>query len=177
MEDDLALATELSRALKAQHYAVTHAPDGRTGLDLAHGGTFDVMVVDRMLPDLDGLTLVSRLRAEEVRTPVLFLTALSRVDERVRGLTAGGDDYLAKPFDMAELVARLEVIQRRGVPDGTATVLELGPLRLDLLERKAFRDGRDLALLPHEFRLLAFLVRQNGRLVTREVLLERVWNY
>jgi two-component system OmpR family response regulator len=99
------------------------------------------------------------------------------VDERVRGLTAGGDDYLTKPFDPAELVARPEVIQRRSVPDGTATMLELGPLRLDLLERKAFRDGRDLGLLPHEFRLLAFLVRQNDRLVTREMLLERVWNY
>lgn len=177
VEDDLVLASELGRALEAQSYAVTHALDGRTGLDLARGGTFDVMVVDRMLPDLDGLTLVSHLRAEGVRTPVLFLTALGRVDERVRGLTVGGDDYVTKPFDMAELVARLEVIQRRGVPDGTATMLELGPLRLDLLERKAFRDGRDLGLLPHEFRLLAFLVRQNGRLVTREMLLERVWNY
>ena len=176
-EDDRPLAAELGAALERHDYAVTHAHDGLRALDLARTGSFDVMIVDRMMPKLDGLSLVSQLRAEGARTPALFLTALSRVDERVRGLTAGGDDYLAKPFEMTELIARLDAIQRRALPDSASTVLEIGPLRLDLIERKAFRDGRELGLLAHEFRLLAFLARHHDEVVTREMLLERVWNY
>ena len=175
IEDDRTLATELRGMLAGHGYVVDHAADGVAGYGLASTGQFSVMIVDRMLPGIDGLTLVKRLRDAGVATPVLFLTAVSRVEERVRGLMAGGDDYLVKPFDTAELVARLDVIQRRNVP--AASVVELGPLRLDLLERKASRNGRDLELMPHEFRLLAYLVAHAGVVVSKETLLVEVWNY
>jgi two-component system OmpR family response regulator len=176
-EDDLVLAVDLCVVLERHGYLVTHAPDGASAFALARSQHFDVMVIDRMLPGMDGLDLLKQLRLDGHRMPALFLTALARVDERIRGLQAGADDYLTKPFEMDELLVRLEVIQRRIVPESAETVLELGPLRLDLLERRAFRNGRELGLQGHEFLLLAFLVRHHDRLVTRDTLLEKVWNY
>ncbi len=134
------------------------------------------MIVDRLLPEIDGLTIIETLRREQVRTPVLVLSALGAVDERVRGLRAGGDDYLAKPFAMVELVARLDALLRRP-SDSRETTLRVGPLALDLIERTARRGERAIELLPREFRLLEYLVRHEGQIVTRAMLFEEVWNY
>lgn len=176
VEDDAGLAAELMRLLGRAAYRVTCAGDGETGLARALAEDFDAIVLDRMLPRLDGMALLGRLRDKGRRSPVLFLTALSSVDERVRGLTAGGDDYLVKPFEPAELLARLDTIQRRHA-DATETTRRLGPLKLDLLERRAFREGRDLELLAHEFRLLDYMMRHAGEVLTREMILFDVWNY
>ncbi len=157
-------------------YDVAWEADGQDGLPRATAGDFDAIVLDRMLPRLDGLTVMRRLCETGRHSPVLFLTALSTVDERVRGLRAGSDDYLVKPFEPAELIARLETIQRLQA-EATETVLRVGPLKLDLLARKAFRDGRDLDLLAHEFRLLEYLMRRPGKVLTREMILLDVWNY
>jgi two-component system, OmpR family, response regulator len=134
------------------------------------------MIVDRMLPGLDGLEIIATLRREQLHTPVLVLSALGSVDDRVRGLRAGGDDYLAKPFALVELVARLEALLRRPV-EGRETILRAGPLELDLIERSARRGGRAIDLLPREFQLLEFMMRREGQVVTRAMLLEEVWNY
>jgi two-component system OmpR family response regulator len=176
VEDDAVLAAELQVLLGRAGYQVTWAADGQDGLERALASDFDAIVLDRMLPRLDGLAVLQRLRDKGRRSPVLFLTALSAVDERVRGLQAGGDDYLVKPFDPAELLARLETIQRRQA-EASETMLRLGPLKLDLLARRAFRDGRDLGLLPHEFRLLEYMVRRPNKVLTREMILLDVWNY
>jgi two-component system OmpR family response regulator len=134
------------------------------------------MIVDRLLPGLDGLTIIEVARKEQVRTPVLVLSALGAVDDRVRGLRAGGDDYLTKPFAIAELIARIEALLRRP-GESRDTVLRVGPLELDLLERNAKRDGRPVDLLPREFRLLEYMMRRQGQLLTRAMLFEEVWNY
>jgi two-component system, OmpR family, response regulator len=152
------------------------AADGTEGLERARTGGWDVLVVDRLLPELDGLSVIETLRSEGIRTPVLVLSALNAVNERVRGLRAGGDDYLAKPFALSELAARLEALLRRPA-DPRETVLRVGPLELDLLARTALRGRRTLELLPREFQLLEYMMRREGQVLTRAMLLENVWNY
>ena len=176
IEDDAETAAEIVEDFTAAGFSVTRESTGPAGLARATAETFDVITLDRLLPDLDGLALLDRLRAAGVRTPVLVLSALSSVDDRVRGLRAGGDDYLAKPFFAAELRARVEVLARRPT-DAQQTVLRFEDLEIDLLERRAHRAGRDLDLVPREFKLLEFLVRHAGQVVTRAILFEGVWRY
>ncbi len=177
IEDDRQMADYLRKALTEVGALVDHAADGREGLLLAAGGDFDVLIVDRMLPGLDGLGIVRTLRASGNRTPVLFLSALGEVDDRVEGLRAGGDDYLIKPFAFSELHARVEALLRRGVADAPETRLRVADLEMDLLKREVVRAGRAIQLQPREFRLLECLMRHAGQVVTRTMLLEQVWDY
>jgi two-component system OmpR family response regulator len=155
---------------------VERAADGTEGLERARADSWDVLLVDRMLPGLDGLAIVETLRTEGIKTPVLVLSALNAVNDRVRGLRAGGDDYLAKPFALEELAARLEALLRRP-SDPRETLLRVGPLELDLIARVARRGHRELELLPREFQLLEYMMRREGQVLTRAMLLENVWNY
>ncbi|MGH6994472.1 MAG: winged helix-turn-helix domain-containing protein [Stellaceae bacterium] len=177
IEDDRAAAAYIAKGLAESGYVVDQAFEGRDGLFMATGGTYDALIVDRMLPNMDGLSVISALRTAEVRTPVLILSALGAVDDRVKGLRAGGDDYLVKPFAFAELLARIEALLRRGPPVQTTTKLKVGDLELDLLARTVSRQGRPMDLLPREFSLLEFLMRHAGQVVTRTMLLESVWDY
>jgi two-component system, OmpR family, response regulator len=177
IEDDRDAATWLVKGLKEAGHLVDHAADGEQGLALAREGVHDVFVVDRMLPKLDGLAVVRTLRAEAVTTPVLILSALSDVDERVRGLRAGGDDYLAKPYAFSELLARVEGLSRRNTGSVQETRLKACDLELDLLTRDVTRAGKDIPLQPREFKLLEYLMRHAGHIVTRTMLLENVWDY
>jgi two-component system OmpR family response regulator len=176
IEDDDGTAEEIVTVLRDRGFAIDRAADGTEGLERARAGTWDVLVVDRMLPGLDGLSVVETLREEGIKTPVLVLSALSAVNDRVRGLRAGGDDYLAKPFALAELAARLEALLRRPA-DPRETLLRVGPLELDLIARIARRGQRELELLPREFQLLEYMMRREGQVLTRAMLLENVWNY
>lgn len=176
IEDDDSIATEVVAELETRGYGVTRVGTGLEGVDEAISRRYDLMVVDRMLPELDGLSVIERLRREQIMTPVLVLSALSAVDDRVNGLKAGGDDYLTKPFAMEELAARLEALLRRPT-DSRETVLRVGPIEMDLIERKVFREGREVDLLPREFRLLEYMMRRPGAVLTRTMLLEDVWNY
>jgi two-component system, OmpR family, response regulator len=177
IEDDQEAAAFLIKGLRESGYVVDHATDGQEGLVMAEGGNYDVLIVDRMLPCTDGLTIVSTLRRKGDPTPVLILSALGQVDDRVRGLRAGGDDYLTKPYAFSELLARLEALLRR--PRGAAqeTRLKVGDLEMDLLTREVRRAGRPIPLQPREFRLLECLMRHSGQVVTRTMLLEKVWGY
>ena len=176
VEDDLELAEDVRGELSDRGYDVQHAATGAAGVRHAMTEAFDLLVVDRMLPELDGLSLISQLRATERIPPVLLISALADVDERVRGLQAGGDDYLTKPFALVELAARVEALLRR--PQQTrVTVLKAGPLTLDLVDRVARRGDRVIELLPREFKLLEYLMRHPGQLVTRAMLLDEVWHY
>ena len=177
IEDDNETARYLAKALGESGHAVDTTGDGAEGLAMAREGQYDVLVVDRMLPELDGLQVVRTLRAESVRTPVLFLSALGEVDDRVRGLKAGADDYLTKPFALSELLARVEALVRRAKPEETEPRLTVGDLVLDRLSRRVTRAGRVIALQPREYRLLEFLMRNAGQIVTRTMLLEQVWDY
>jgi len=178
VEDDPEVARFVIKGLGEAGHLVDHAPDGREGLYRATGGGFDALIVDRMLPGgIDGLTLIETLRRSGSTTPVLILSAMAQVDDRVRGLKAGGDDYLTKPFAFAELQARLEAILRRGSVKTVETVLRVADLELDLLSREVRRAGRRLDLLPRELRLLEYLMRHVGQVVTRTMLLESVWDY
>jgi two-component system OmpR family response regulator len=178
IEDDAQLAAYLTKAFAEIGAVVEHAADGRDGLLRAAGNDYDVLVVDRMLPSLDGLGIVRTLRASGDKTPVLILSALGDVDDRVDGLRAGGDDYLVKPFAFSELHARVEALLRRAVPsDQPETRLSLGDLEMDLLTREVSRAGHAIALQPREFRLLEYLMRHAGQVVTRTMLLEHVWDY
>jgi two-component system OmpR family response regulator len=163
--------------LREQGHVVDLAATGRDGLFLATEGAHDVLIVDRMLPGLDGIGLVQALRGTGVKAPVLFLTALGGVGDRVRGLDAGGDDYLVKPFAFAELLARVNALARRPPLSDTPTVLQAGDLEMDLLGRTVTRDGKTIDLQPREFQLLAFLMRNADRVVTRTMLLEAVWDF
>jgi two-component system OmpR family response regulator len=155
-----------------------HAADGLEGYALARDGQYDVLIVDRMLPKLDGLSLIGGLREQKVETPVLILSALGQVDDRVKGLRAGGDDYLAKPYAFSELLARTEVLaRRRGASGGEPTLYRIGDLELDRLAHKLTRAGREIPLQPREFRLLEYLMKHAGQVVTRTMLLENVWDY
>jgi two-component system OmpR family response regulator len=176
IEDDKETADELRAELGERGYVVDWAANGIEGLDKARSGGAQVMIVDRLLPGMDGLTIIEALRREGMRTPVLVLSALGAVDDRVRGLRAGGDDYLTKPFATLELIARLEALLRRPL-EGRETVLRVGPLELDLMERTAKRGDRAIDLLPREFRLLEYMMRRKDQVLTRAMLLEEVWNY
>jgi two-component system OmpR family response regulator len=178
IEDDKEAAEYLVKALSESGYVVDHAAEGRDGLFMATSGAYDALVVDRMLPGMDGLSIVAALRAAEIRTPTLILSALGAVDDRVKGLRAGGDDYLVKPYAFSELLARLEALLRRGSTAApTTTKLRVAELEMDLLSRTVRRDGQAIDLLPREFRLLEYLMRHAGQVVTRTMLLESVWDY
>ncbi len=177
IEDDREAAAYVVKGLSESGYVVDHAAEGRDGLYMATDGSYDALVVDRMLPGMDGLAIVAALRAAGVNTPVLILSALGAVDDRVKGLRAGGDDYLVKPFAFAELLARLESLMRRGGGSQPTTRLAVGDLEMDLLARKVRRASQHIELLPREFRLLEFLMRRAGQVVTRTMLLENVWDY
>jgi two-component system OmpR family response regulator len=177
VEDDADTADYVLKGLREEGFTVEHAADGRDGLYLASASDFDAIVMDRMVPSMDGLSVVKALRAAGVETPILILSALSHLDERVKGLRAGGDDYLTKPFGFAELSARLENLMRRGKSKPVETSLGCGDLQMDLLSRKVTRGGRTLDLLPREQKLLEYLLRHKNRVVTRTMLLEEVWDY
>jgi two-component system OmpR family response regulator len=177
IEDDPEIADYLQAVLREHGHAVDRAADGREGLFMATTEAYDVLIVDRMLPGLDGLSLVKVVRAAEIKTPVLFLTTLTGIDDRVAGLDAGGDDYLVKPFAFSELLARVHALGRRLPLSGSPTVLRVADLELDLLRRMAARGGRQIELQPKEFRLLEYLMRHAGQVVTRTMLLEQVWEF
>jgi two-component system, OmpR family, response regulator len=177
VEDDRETAAYLVKGLGESGYTVDHAKDGRDGLFMASSAGYDAIVLDRMLPGIDGLSLLGALRAADIRTPALFLSALGNVDDRVKGLRAGGDDYLVKPFAFSELLARIEALLRRGSAAPATTMLRVADLELDLLTRTVKRAGHPLELLPREFRLLEYLMRNAGHVVTRTMLLEHVWDY
>ncbi len=177
IEDDAETAAYIANGLKEHGHTVDLAATGRDGLFLAAGERYDLMVVDRMLPELDGLSIVKTIRTAGIETPVLFLTALGGVDDRVTGLDAGGDDYLVKPFAFSELLARINALARRPPVTSTETVLQVEDLEMDLLKRKVTRNGQTLDLQPREFRLLEYLMRHAGQVVTRTMLLEYVWDF
>jgi two-component system OmpR family response regulator len=177
IEDDTEAAAYLAKGLRESGYVVDHAATGPDGLFLAATEPYDAMVVDRMLPGIDGLSIIEAIRRNGNTTPVLILSALAQVDDRVRGLRAGGDDYLTKPYAFAELLARLEALLRRGTPQPAETRLRLADLEMDLLSRTVTRAGRRIELQPREFRILEYLLRHSGQVVTRTMLLENVWDY
>ena len=177
IEDDRETAEFLRRSLSDSGHAVDTAGDGETGLALARDHDWDVIIVDRMLPKLDGLALIEQLRSGGRRTPVLILSALSEVDDRVKGLRAGGDDYLTKPYAYTELVARIEALARRPASSEQATRYAVGDLMLDRLSHKVTRGGQAIILQPREFRLLEYLMLNAGQVVTRTMLLQNVWDY
>ncbi len=177
MEDDAGAAEAMAKGLVDAGHETLIAPDGEAGLHHARSGGFDVMVVDRMMPKVDGVQAVSALRREGDDTPVLFLSALGEVDDDVAGLKAGGDDYLVKPYAFSELIARVEALARRRETGAVATSLKVGELEMDLIQRSVHRAGREIDLQPREFQLLEFLMRHAGQSVTRTMLLEKVWEY
>ena len=176
IEDDAETAREIMAELVDRGFEVDWAATGIEGLDKARTGEADVMIVDRLLPGVDGLTIIEAARQERVSKPVLVLSALGAVDDRIRGLRAGGDDYLTKPFAIQELIARIEALLRRP-SENRDTVLRVGPLELDLLSRTAKRGERPIDLLPREFRLLEYMMRRKDQMLTRAMLFEEVWNY
>ena len=177
VEDDPKIASFIVRGLKQAGYAVDHSSDGEAGLSLAELTDYDAAIVDVMLPGLDGISLVRRLRARRRSTPVLFLSAKSSVDDRVRGLQSGGDDYLTKPFAFSELVARIQALIRRATSSPETTKLIAGDVSLDLVTREVTCGGRAVELQPREFSLLAFLLRHAGRPLSKTMILEHVWDY
>ena len=177
VEDDAKIASFVVRGLKQAGYAVDHAPDGETGLALAQCTEYDAAIVDVMLPSLDGLSLVRRLRAARHQTPVVFLSARSAVEDRVRGLESGADDYLTKPFAFSELLARVQALIRRATQAPEATRLAARDVTLDLTTREVTCEGRVVELQPREFALLAYLLRHAGRPVSKTKILEHVWDY
>jgi len=177
VEDDAKIASFVVKGLKQEGYAVDHAPDGDTGLSLATTTPYDAAIVDIMLPGLDGLSLVKRLRAKNADLPVVFLSARSSVEDRVKGLQAGGDDYMTKPFAFAELSARLQALIRRATRAPETTRLSVGDVELDLIARTATVAGQSMDLQPREFALLEYLLRHPKRPVTKTMILEHVWDY
>jgi two-component system OmpR family response regulator len=177
IEDDRETADYLAQGLGEEGHNLVLASDGRDGLFRAAGESWDLLIVDRMLPGMDGLAIVKTLRGGGVETPVLFLTTLGGIDDRVSGLNAGGDDYLVKPFAYAELVARVSALGRRPRSQPAATVLRVADLEIDLLARVVRRGGQELLIQPREFRLLEYLMRHAGEVVTRTMLLENVWDF
>jgi two-component system OmpR family response regulator len=177
VEDDAAIADFVARGLREAGFAVDHAADGEAGLTAALAGLYDVAVVDLMLPGRDGLSLIDELRRRRVATPVLILSARRSVDDRVRGLQAGGDDYLTKPFAFAELLARVQALLRRATRAPEPTTLTVEDLALDLLTRRVSRGGTAIELRPREFALLEYLMRNAGRVVSKTMILSHVWEY
>jgi two-component system OmpR family response regulator len=177
VEDDREAASWLLKGLKEAGHIVDLAGDGETGLALAREGVHDAIIMDRMLPRMDGLTAIETLRDEDILTPVLILSALDDVDDKVSGLRSGGDDYLGKPYAFSELLARLEGLHRRRASEPPLTRLKVADLEIDLLARTVHRAGKTILLQPREFKLLEYLMRNAGRVVTRTMLLENVWDY
>ncbi|HXD46566.1 MAG TPA: response regulator transcription factor [Pseudolabrys sp.] len=177
VEDDRDAADYLVKAFREVGHIADAATDGEDGLAMASDGQYDVLIIDRMLPKLDGLALIGNLRAKGNETPVLILSALGQVDDRVKGLRAGGDDYLPKPYSFSELLARVEVLSRRRGGRGEETVLRVGDLVLDRMSREVRRGEEEVSLQPREFRLLEYLMKHAGQVVTRTMLLENVWDY
>ena len=180
IEDDKDVAAYIAKGMKEAGHTVNLADNGKDGLFLATSENYDAMIVDRMLPELDGLSIIKTIRGTGNKTPALILSALGEVDDRVKGLRSGGDDYLVKPFAFAELLARIEILSRRnGINNNGAsdTTLEAGDLRLDLLSRKVTRGNKEIELQSTEFRLLEYLLKNKGQVVTRTMLLEHVWDY
>lgn len=177
IEDDAGTAQHIIKSLRQHGHVVDHASNGRDGLFLAAGESYEMLIVDRMLPGLDGLGVVKTIRGAGIKTPVLFLTTLGGIDDRVEGLDAGGDDYLVKPFAFAELLARINALVRRPPITAVKTTLRVADLEMDLLKRTVVRDGRRIELQPQEFKLLEYLMRHAGRVVTRTMLLENVWEF
>jgi two-component system OmpR family response regulator len=177
IEDDQETASYLVKALGEAGHVADEAHDGQTGFELASSGDYDVLVVDRMLPKRDGLSVIAAVRDAGNRVPVLILSALGQVDDRVTGLRAGGDDYLPKPYSFSELLARVEVLGRRSAPKEAETHYRVADLELDRLSRKVQRGGDAITLQPREFRLLEYLMKNAGTVVTRTMLLEKVWDY
>ena len=178
VEDNERVARFVTRGLREAGHTVEHAANGRDGLFLAASEPHDVIVMDRMLPgDIDGLAIIEALRKSGNRTPILILSALNDVDERIRGLRSGGDDYLTKPFAFGELLARVDALGRRGVDGGADRILQVADLRMDLLSRRVSRGSRAITLQPREFKLLEYLMRHANQVVTRTMLLEAVWDY
>ena len=177
VEDDARVAAHVTKGLGEDGHVVDHLADGRDGLYRAAAETYDVIILDRMLPGIDGLTILQTLRGAGNRTPVLVLSALGEVDERVRGFKAGGDDYLIKPFALSELTARLEALVRRGPAQQQQTQLVVADLKMDLLRREVQRAGRRIELSAREFRILEYMMRHAGQVLTRSMLLENVWDY
>ena len=178
IEDDAEAAAYLLKAFSESGHVADHAGDGLSGYALAREGAYDVLIVDRMLPKMDGLSVIGGLRAQNITTPVLILSALGQVDDRVKGLRSGGDDYLAKPYAFSELLARTEILARR--PQGGSAqdvAYRVGGLELDRLSHKVTRAGTEIVLQPREFRLLEYLMQHTGQVVTRTMLLENVWDY
>jgi two-component system, OmpR family, response regulator len=176
IEDDSETADQLVELLASSGYSVDLAVDGDNGLALACGGDYAVMTIDRMIPGIDGLSIIRRLREDGIVTPALIISALGEVDDRVRGLRAGGDDYLVKPFAFAEMLARVDALARRSATVMKETVLRVGDLKIDLVSRGVSRKGRDIDLLPREFQVLEYLVRNQGQIVPRAMLLQHVWD-
>lgn len=177
VEDDAEAASYLTKAFREAGIVVDHAGDGETGHHMASEGMYDVLVIDRMLPGRDGLSVISQLRRAGNETPALILSALGQVDDRVTGLKAGGDDYLTKPYAFSELLARVEALGRRKGGRETETVYRVGDLELDRLSHEVRRAGRPIVLQPREYRLLEYLMKHAGQVVTRTMLLENVWDY
>ena len=177
IEDDKEASAYLCKALREAGHMADHAADGEEGASMAASGDYDVLVVDRMLPKRDGLSIVEEMRARDDHTPVLILSALGQVDDRVTGLRSGGDDYLAKPYAFSELLARVEALARRARPGEGDTVYTVGDLSLDRLSHTVSRGGKSVPLQPREFRLLEYLMKHAGQVVTRTMLLENVWEY
>lgn len=177
IEDDEATATHIAKSMRQHGHVVDHVPSGRDGLFLAVSERYDVLIIDRMLPEMDGMAAVKAIRNTGVETPILFLTALGGIDDRVEGLEAGGDDYLVKPFAFAELLARVSALARRPPPSRQQTAIKISDLEMDMLKRVVTRAGRRLELQPQEFKLLEYLMRHAGQVVTKTMLLENVWGY
>jgi two-component system OmpR family response regulator len=177
VEDDLKIASFVADGLRQAGYVVDHAPDGEIGLDLATTECYDAAVIDIMLPKMDGLTLIETLRLQDIHTPVIILSAKQSVDDRVRGLQTGSDDYLTKPFAFAELLARVRALIRRGAAPVRANCLTVGDLTMDLLSREVTRSGKRIDLQPREFTLLEYLMRNAGQVVTKTMILDQVWGY
>jgi two-component system OmpR family response regulator len=177
IEDDRDAADYLVKAFREVGHVADAATDGEDGFAMASDGQYDVLIVDRMLPKVDGLTVIGNLRAKGIETPVLILSALGQVDDRVKGLRAGGDDYLPKPYSFSELLARVEALSRRRGSRGEETVLRVGDLVLDRMSREVRRGNEEISLQPREFRLLEYLMKHAGQVVTRTMLLENVWDY
>lgn len=177
IEDDREAAAYLIQALDEAGHVAHHAADGETGFAMASGMDYDVLIIDRMLPRRDGISIIESLRAEDNQTPVLILSALGEVEDRVTGLRSGGDDYLAKPYAFSELLARIEVLARRASPAEASTIYQVGDLSLNRLSRAVMRGEEKISLQPREYRLLEFLMKYSGQVVTRTMLLENVWDY
>lgn len=177
VEDDEKIASFVAKGLRESGFAVDHVTNAEEGLALSSTVPYDAAIVDILLPGIDGLSMIRHMRTRGINTPVIILSAKRSVEDRVRGLQTGGDDYLVKPFSFSELLARVQVLLRRTTASRETTVLEFGGIRLDLLRREVFRDGKRIELKPKEFSLLEYLMRNSGRVVTRAMIMEHLWNY